>query len=264
MSGAGASLMSRTYERLHPPPGTRARLRLRSIGRSHLGCVRTLNEDRYLDRGDLGLWAVADGMGGHEAGDLAATRVVEALASLPRPTTGAAFLNDVCGQLQTINRELLDRASALPQGALIGSTVAALLAFDDHYACVWAGDSRIYLLRDNRLQQLTHDHSVVQEMVDRGELTAEAARGHARSNIVTRAVGVNLPLILDVNHAAMRPGDLYLICSDGLTAMLTDEEIRRVLHDAPLDEAADDLLDLSLQRGARDNVTFILLGVGVS
>jgi len=244
-----------------PIPGPRhAGVGLRSVGRTHVGAVRTLNEDRYLERPDVRLWAVADGMGGHEAGDVAAGLIVETLAGVTPQSSGYAYLNLVCDSLQAVNRELVERAAALSYGALIGSTVVALLAYEDHYACVWAGDSRIYLLRDGELSQLTHDHSAVQEMVDRGALLPEEAQGHRRSNIVTRAVGAGEPLELDVRHAAIHPGDVFLLCSDGLTGMVTDEEIRRVLCAMPLETAADGLLALALDRGARDNVTLVLVG----
>lgn len=236
------------------------RMRLVSTARTDVGVVRKLNEDRYLDRPDLDLWVVADGMGGHAAGDVAAALIVDTLAEIGQHPSGYAYLNAVCDQLQAVNRDLLERASHLAHGSLIGSTVVAMLAFEDHYACVWAGDSRIYLMRDGVLEQLTHDHSVVQEMIDRGTLTPEEARGHARSNIVTRAIGAGVPLMLDVEHAAIQPGDVFLLCSDGLTGMVTDEEIRRILGAMPLDQAADGLMALALDRGARDNVTLVLVG----
>ncbi|WP_374576198.1 PP2C family serine/threonine-protein phosphatase [Phenylobacterium sp.] len=241
------------------PSPRRGSIGLRSVGRSHVGVVRTLNEDRYLERPDIRLWAVADGMGGHEAGDVAADLIIESLAQISPPQSGYGFLNAVCDGLQAVNHELLERAAALSYGALIGSTVAALLVYDDHYACVWAGDSRIYVLRDGKLIQLTHDHSAVQEMVDTGLLTPEQAHGHARSNIVTRAVGAGDPLELDVRHAAIEPGDVFLICSDGLTGTVTDDEIRRVLTAMPPERAADGLIALTLDRGARDNVTLVLI-----
>jgi serine/threonine protein phosphatase PrpC len=242
-----------------------AGMALRSVARTHVGRVRTLNEDRYIERPDIRLWAVADGMGGHEAGDVAASLIVESLAAVEAQSSGYAYLNLVCDQLQAVNRELVERAAALSYGALIGSTVAALLAFEDHYACVWAGDSRIYLHRDGGLDRLTRDHSVVQQMVDAGALDPEEARNHSRSNVVTRAVGAGEPLELDVRHAAIEPGDVFLLCSDGLTNMVTDEEIRRILSAMAPEPAADGLMALALDRGARDNVTLVVVstpGVG--
>lgn len=246
-------------DRTSGPALRRSGIGLRSIARTHVGTVRTLNEDRYIERPDVRLWAVADGMGGHEAGDVASGSIVEALAGIEAQSSGYAYLNLVCDNLQAVNRDLVERAAALSYGALIGSTVVALLAFEDHYACVWAGDSRLYLLRDGELSRLSHDHSAVQEMIDRGALTPEEAQGHHKSNIVTRAVGAGEPLQLEVRHAAIHPGDLFLLCSDGLTGMVTDEEIRRVMLAMPPETAADGLMALALDRGARDNVTLVLV-----
>jgi len=241
-----------------PAPGA-GRLRFRSVARTHVGAVRTLNEDRVLERADARLWAVADGMGGHQAGEVASGLIVEALSAVGGRHSGYTFLNAVCDSLQAVNRELLDRAQALEAGGTIGATVAVLLVHDDHYACVWAGDSRVYLARDGGLERITHDHSLVQEMVDAGAIAPEDAAAHRQSNVVTRAVGADETLMLDVLHAAIQPGDVFLLCSDGLTGMVTDAEIGRILRALPLEAAADGLLALSLDRGARDNVSLVLI-----
>jgi protein phosphatase len=137
--------------------------------------------------------------------------------------------------------------------------VVALLAFEDHYACVWAGDSRAYLLRDRTLVQLTHDHSMVQELVDAGALQAGVAMSDSRANLITRAVGARPDLTLDSRNGAMVEGDLFLLCSDGLTGLVSDEEIGDILRSAPMEAAADELIGLSLARGAKDNVTLVLI-----
>lgn len=241
-----------------PPPGT-GRLAFRSAARTHVGAVRTLNEDRVLELPEVRLWAVADGMGGHQAGDVASGQIVEALTAVGPHRSGYAYLNAVCDTLQAVNRDLIDRAAALDANATIGATVAVLLIHDDHYACIWAGDSRVYLLRGGAIERISHDHSLVQEMVDSGELTPEEAASHRKANVVTRAVGAANTLMLDVLHAAIQPGDIFLICSDGLTGMVADAEIARILKALPLAEAADGLLALSLDRGARDNVSLVLI-----
>ena len=233
--------------------------RFRSTARTHVG-GRALNEDRVLERPDVGLWAVADGMGGHMAGDVASTMVVEALGRVARFGSGYAYLNDVAAQLQAVNRQLLEGSGGGGgRPGLMGSTVVALLAHEGYYACVWAGDSRAYLLRDGRLTRLTHDHSLVQEMVDSGALTADQARSHPRANVITRAVGVADPLLLEKRHAPIDAGDIFLLCSDGLTGTMRDEEIEERLLRGDLDQAADDLLGLALGRGARDNVSLVLV-----
>ena len=161
--------------------------------RTHVGRVRKLNEDNYLDRSAVGLWTVADGMGGHQAGDVASTLIVEAMQQVDNFSSGYAFLDDVRDRLQRVNRTLIARAALLAPGSVIGSTVVVLLIYEDHYACLWAGDSRIYLLRKGMMHQLTRDHSMLQELLDSGSLHRAEAKSFRRSNVITRAVGVSTP-----------------------------------------------------------------------
>lgn len=229
------------------------------VARSHVGAVRRLNEDRVLARPEIGLWAVADGMGGHQAGDVASTAVVEALGQMGDADSGWALLTDAERRLQQVNGDLVARAAAFGPRARIGSTVVALLVYDGHYACLWAGDSRAYLLRDGQLRRLSRDHSVVQELVDAGVLAPGDAKGHRAANVITRAVGVDADLTLDLQHGEARPGDVFLLCSDGLTGLLDDAEIAARLGVMSLDKAADDLLRLTLDRGAPDNVSLLIV-----
>ncbi len=229
---------------------------VRSVARSHAGLVRRINEDRALDRPDAALWAVADGMGGQAGGAEAANRVIDALAAVDHGFSGPAFLDDIAGALQGVNRSLHEAAG--PAG---GSTVVALLIHEGHYACIWAGDSRAYRLRGGVLQTITRDHSVVQQMVDRGTLTEAERRAHPRGNVITRAIGVRPRVELDRRTAAVADGDLFLLCSDGLPTCVTDDEIAQILGGADLDRAADRLLALALERGAPDNVSLVLIAV---
>ena len=229
------------------------------VGRTHVGKVRELNEDAWFGREDVGLWAVADGMGGHRAGEVASGLIVDALARVDASTSGYAFLDDVRRSIEDVNRTLLARAALLAPGTIIGSTVVALLAYERHFACVWAGDSRIYLLREGRLEQLTRDHSRVQELIDQGALSREDARGHRRANVITRAVGVTDHLALDMLQGPIHSGDVFLLCSDGLTGALEDREIAALLDGDDLASAADALIGRTLDRGARDNVTVVLV-----
>lgn len=231
----------------------------RSAARTHVGQVRRLNEDRFLDRPDLGLWAVADGMGGHQAGEVAAGLIVDELALLTPRGSGYAYLGAVRERLRAVNGALRGRARDLRPGAVIGATVVVLLVFEGHYACVWAGDSRAYLLRDGALSQITHDHSMVQELVDAGALAAGEAARDRRANLVTRAVGASAELELDVSHGPMEAGDVMLLCSDGLTGLVEDAEIAHLISAAPIEQAADDLVALALRRGGSDNVTVVLI-----
>ena len=230
-----------------------------SAARTHVGVVRALNEDAYLDHGQVGLWAVADGMGGHQAGDVASRVTIEALAAISAAASGYALLGAVRDALQQTNHRLLAEARSIGRGAVVGSTVVAMLIRDGHFACLWAGDSRAYRWRERRLEHVTHDHSVTQEMVDRGELTAEEARSHPQANLITRALGIAESLEPELSHGAIEPGDLFLLCSDGLTGAITDAEIAELLAAHAPDAAADALLARALEHGAKDNVTLVLV-----
>jgi serine/threonine protein phosphatase PrpC len=233
----------------------------RSFTRTHVGHVRAKNEDRFVDRPDMGLWAIADGMGGPGGGDIAAETLEQFLTHVPRAASGKQLLIDVRTAIMGANRTLIDKALKSKNGAMFGSTIVALLTHQDFYICLWAGDSRAYLLRNNKLKRITTDHSVVQEMIDSGKLSPEQARTHLRANVITRAVGVSDELDLDMQHGRLQAGDIFLLCSDGLTGMVEDEEIQTVLRASAPDVASDWLLDTVFDRGAKDNVTFILIEV---
>ncbi|HEY9348845.1 MAG TPA: serine/threonine-protein phosphatase, partial [Inquilinus sp.] len=143
--------------------------------------------------------------------------------------------------------------------AVIGATVVVLLLRDGRYACLWAGDSRLYLLRDGMLRQLTRDHSYVQRLIDSGSRTPEQGRRHPGANVITRAVGASGPLELDMVQGDSRPGDVFLLCSDGLTNVVAEAEIADRLAALPCEAASTALLDLALARGAPDNVTLVVL-----
>jgi serine/threonine protein phosphatase PrpC len=243
---------------LAPKPSAPPSFRLASAAATHAGKVRKVNEDAFLERPDLGLWAVADGVGGAAQGDRASRLVVEALGRVHAPAAAAPFLAEVCDRLKSVNGQLQQEAAAHGGDRLSASTVVALLAFGQHFACAWAGDSRLYLLRDYRLQQISRDHSEVQEMVDRGMLTPEQARTHPHANVVTRAVGAHDNLVIDMVQDRLRRDDVFLLCSDGLTKMLEDREIAALLGgDRPIEIAVEMLLDAALERGASDNVTVV-------
>jgi serine/threonine protein phosphatase PrpC len=241
----------------HPGPIVAA-----SVARTDVGMIRASNEDRFLIRNDIGLWVVADGMGGHQGGEIASGLVVEALADLPAFTSGYGLLKAIKETLATVNAELIRKAASLKTGGVIGSTVAALLISEEHFACLWAGDSRIYRLRDGALDRLTHDHSLIQEMIDRGHLTPAEAAIDKRSNIITRAIGAHQDLEVDVAHGSVEAGDRFLLCSDGLTGAVPDSELVALMSFRVTDHAADALLDRALERGAADNVTLVLVEWG--
>ena len=232
-----------------------------TVARSHVGLVRGKNEDRYSARPDLGLWAVADGMGGSDDGAFAAGMITEALDGLEPPPPGGSLLPVLRAALSATNARLVAAAQGQGGRRMFGSTVVALLVHERHYMCLWAGDSRAYLLRRGRLHPLTRDHSLVQEMVDSGRLSADAANSHHRRNVITRAMGMDDSLVFESRHGRLAPGDRFLLCSDGLSGVMTDAEIEAVLRADSVHGAADWLLETVLQRGAPDNVTLVLIGV---
>ena len=230
----------------------------RSAARTHAGTRRTLNEDRVLDRTDKGLWAIADGMGGHRAGDVAASTVIDAMSAVEHGPSGYTYLADIVAAVEKANAEIFTGRAAEGAGAS-GSTLVALIAHEGHYACLWAGDSRAYLFRGGVLAPITRDHSLVQQLIDRGDVPENRRRQHPNAHIITRAVGVDAQVELDRQFAAIAAGDIFLLCSDGLTACLDDAEMARALAGGDLNAAADHLLQAALNRQASDNVSLILV-----
>lgn len=230
-----------------------------SAAATDVGRVRNVNEDACLDMPLRGLWAVADGMGGHDAGDVASRMVVDALRSLDAPPSLGGYVAAVRDALQAVNLRLRDEAASR-RVRTIGSTVAACLSSERSCALLWAGDSRIYLYRDARLQQVTRDHSQVEALRAQGYLTAEEARRHPAHHLITRAVGAAQQLELDETRVNVRDGDIFLLCSDGLTNEVDDAEIALVLARAGNDcsEAARQLIAMALAHGGRDNVSVIV------
>ena len=235
---------------------TPPRTELQSVVRSHVGHVRELNEDACLARPDLGIWAVADGMGGHECGDYASALIVGELGRVRRPGSARELLQAVDETLARCNRELIERAEG---GELSGSTIVALLVFEDNFAVIWAGDSRVYRLRDGQLEQLTRDHSYVQELVERGELAPAQARDHPLANRITRAIGADPQLHLDVIDGRLEPDDQFLLCSDGLTGVVEDSAIAALLAELDPQVAVDGLIDAALAAGGKDNVSVVVV-----
>jgi protein phosphatase len=224
---------------------------------THVGKVRERNEDNYLTRPEVGLWAVADGMGGHEAGDLASRTVIEALGSVEAPASAADLLT-ACEDYVAIANDRLKQISNDRGGVIIGATLAALLAFDGYYACIWAGDSRIYVVRAGTIIQLSRDHTEVQELIANGIITKEEARTWHGSNVITRAIGVSDQAKLEITSGPLQAGDAFVLCSDGLTNYVPDSEILDHVGNKVPQQACDSLIALALDRGGADNVTVIV------
>ena len=232
-----------------------------SSSATHVGHVRQINEDSYLLREDLPLWVVADGMGGHHAGDVASSKVVECLNQLEPFANNiplSELVDNVEDQIITANDELIKLANEHNDNRTIGTTVVTLVAINNHCAVLWAGDSRAYRCRNNETVQLTRDHSQVEEMVQQGLLKPEEAERHPASNVITRAVGATDKIFVDVDFAEVKPGDTYLLCSDGLNKHISDTEINELLQLSDVDEIARQFVDTTLNRGAIDNVTVVI------
>jgi serine/threonine protein phosphatase PrpC len=229
---------------------------IRSAGVSHVGLKRDRNEDSYLLRPDAGLWAVADGMGGHGGGDVASQMAISALEQVAAAPTGEALLAAVETAVADANRDMRAHAQAEDRG-LIGTTLVALMMFGGHFACVWCGDSRAYLLRAGALRQLTRDHSETQDLVDRGVLDPEEAKDWPRRNVLTRALGPSDAAELEIVSERLEAGDVFLLCSDGLTGHLDADDIAAALKDEDPKLVCDRLIALTLERGASDNVTVV-------
>ncbi|CAB3733272.1 PP2C family protein-serine/threonine phosphatase [Paraburkholderia rhynchosiae] len=235
-----------------------SQFRWTSSARSDAGRVRDINEDACLDQSALGRWAVADGMGGHAVGDLASRLVIDALKRLAPPVSMKAFIADARAHLQVANRQLREEA-ARRQVQRIGSTVIVLLACDRFCGYVWAGDSRLYLVRDGQLRQLTRDHSQVEALKSLGVLTDEEARHHPAQHMITRAVGATDLLELDDDAIEVADRDVFLLCSDGLSNEVSEEDMLSVLTATAHGNASDQLVKLALERGGRDNITAVVV-----
>ncbi|TPE48201.1 PP2C family protein-serine/threonine phosphatase [Amaricoccus solimangrovi] len=238
-------------------PGA-SRLRISGAGLSHRGLVREVNEDALLTDPTGVLWAVADGMGGHGHGDLAADLTVDALARLPH---GDAGRDELDRALREAHADVRARARRDGLGE-IGATVVALMIQGARAIVAWAGDSRAYLLRDGALSRITRDHSLVQELVDQGALDPAEADHHPQSNVVTRAIGSGAEATPEFTDLELRGGDGLLLCSDGLTRCAGEPEIAGLMAAAPDPErACQALVELALTRGAPDNVSVVVVRV---
>jgi len=231
------------------------------VSRTDVGLRRKVNEDSLLVRTERGLWAVADGMGGHEAGDVASAKVTESLQDLPIVYGLDALVQTAVSALEKVNQDLIDLAGSADIERSIGSTVVGLAIAGNQYRAFWAGDSRAYLVRDGQTMQLTRDHSLVQSLVDAGMLSESEAIDHPNANIITRAVGVAPELGAEIVGGEVAPGDQYILASDGVTRLVDDQEFAELLKAESLDEAADRLIETVLDRGAPDNATVIIVKV---
>jgi serine/threonine-protein phosphatase Stp1 len=231
--------------------------RFNVCAKTHVGMVRELNEDSYIELTDMGVWCVADGMGGHSAGEVASQAVTNGLRSLPGNAPIETMIHAVRENLQNTNRDLIAASGAYDPQRLPGSTVVVLILAGDQGAVVWAGDSRIYRSRVDGVEQLTRDHSHVQDLVDQGLIAEDQAESHPMANVITRAVGIQEPLEIDSVQFDVHINDRFLLCSDGLSRLMNSQEIQELMSHGDNEEIVQSLLHTSLVRGAPDNVTLI-------
>ena len=248
---------------------------VRAFGTTDVGRVRAANEDSFLIDSEHNLFIVADGMGGHQGGGFASSNAVrsirEEVVRLDDAQESTQPLADPSGRstgqvrlfhaLQRANERLYKKAQEDSTLRGMGTTVTAIQL--DHQAANIAhvGDSRLYLFRDGRLSQVSRDHSWVQEQVDAGVISEEEARVHPLKNIITRSLGHDRELLVDLLREDYRPGDRFLLCSDGLTNMVPDQIIGDVLRKHPAEDAVKELVRLALEAGGQDNVTAVLVEI---
>jgi PPM family protein phosphatase len=252
-------------------------MKIVSCGLTDVGMKRSGNEDSLVCADDVGLYVVADGMGGHAAGEVASNTAVSSVESYVRETlgreeeadaedTGGGIAHDISvmeAGVQLANQTICDLSESNPEYNGMGTTFSGVLVVNSRAAFAHVGDSRIYLLRDDLLNQLTTDHSWVSEQMERKIITAEEARTHRWRNVITRALGNRRELKVDTGQLQLLPGDRLLLCSDGLTGMVEDEDLAEVLRSAAddIEGPSQRLIDMANDAGGGDNVTVVMLRV---
>jgi protein phosphatase len=230
----------------------------RSAASSHTGLVREINEDACLEQPECAVWAVADGMGGHASGEFASRLAIRSLIDLPAAQSLAHRIDHAQECLQNANRRLRSEA-ALRDVPIIGTTIVALLASGRHCACLWAGDSRIYLFRAGRLKQLTRDHSQIEAALSRPHMSSDDTLIRPPANLITRALGAEDTVEIDCTIVEVVDGDVFLLCTDGLSNEVSELALEQALLPGNCRQASQALVDLALQRGGHDNITAVVV-----
>lgn len=223
------------------------------------GLKRLHNEDAFYTSDEKGIWVVADGMGGHNAGDFASQSLMQAIHSFTPSNSIEVTAKNIEQVVQDINLNLIEKAADIANGTVIGATLAMLIVNENEGVLLWAGDSRIYRIRSGEMEQLTHDHSLVNDMIKQGTIKQEEADKHPESNKITRAVGYNKNLELDYRKLSIRADDRYIICSDGLTKELSDKDILSIANHGSTNDTNTELMQQALDAGGRDNITSITI-----
>ena len=252
------------------------RSKIRCVGMTDTGKVREHNEDTIAADADIGLLVLADGMGGYNAGEVASGIAVKTVLNLIREqveredltvldkdtgmTRPSIILRDA---ITRANKIIYQTARSQPQCEGMGTTIVAALFFDNRVSIAHVGDSRLYRLRSDRFEQVTMDHSLLQELVDRGFYSPEEAQRAANKNYVTRALGVEPNVDVELQESTVNKGDVYVLCSDGLSDMVEDDDIHLTIStfSANLDTVAKQLIQLANDNGGRDNVSAVMAQV---
>jgi serine/threonine protein phosphatase PrpC len=230
-----------------------------SAAATNVGTVRTINEDAILARPEAGMWIVADGMGGHEAGNVASKIVVDTFAEVEPNRNLNEFVAEIESRILDANQRLLEYSEIMLDGRIVGSTFVCLLVHGQVGVCMWAGDSRLYVYRGGELQQVSADHSHVAELLRQGVISEAEANAHPDANVITRAIGTTPDLYVDIEVFSIQAGDTYLLCSDGLYNTVGSQNIRSYLADKDLEVAVNKLIQDALDNGATDNVSAIVV-----
>jgi len=233
-------------------------IRWTSAAKSHTGLVRELNEDACLGQPECGVWAVADGMGGHALGEFASRLAIRSLIDLPAAQSLEQCIEQAQERLQNANQRLREEA-ALRDVPVIGTTIVALLASGRQCACLWAGDSRIYLFRGGRLKRLTRDHSQIEAALSQRHTGPDDTLLRPPANLITRALGAEDTVEIDCTTVEVVDGDIFLLCSDGLSSEVSELAIEQALLPGNCLQASQALIDLALERGGHDNITAVVV-----
>jgi len=231
----------------------------KSCARTDVGVVRAVNEDAIFENPEIGLWAVADGMGGHQVGDIASSKIVTALESISEQENLSAYVDAIEDCLIEANDNMLEYAQIMFEEGTMGSTLVALIIKGRIGVCLWVGDSRLYRFRNQQLVQISRDHSQLEEMIELGSISREDTENHPQRNVITRAVGVESPLYVDINVFTTQVGDTFLLCSDGLYTAVSDEDIYQAMMVRDVEQSVDVLINKALENGAPDNVSVIVV-----
>lgn len=232
---------------------------MKVVAKTHCGKVRPINEDRYLvpEEGDS-IVLVADGMGGHKAGEVASETAAQTIRACAVKMHGREIsIKTALKWVRQANQIIYRMANEKSECMGMGTTMTFLYFMDKHALLAHVGDSRCYRIRDGRIMQLTKDHSLVAELVRIGEITPEQARNHPYRNIITRALGTDDYVAVDAQDIPVEENDVYLLCSDGLSNYLEEDELLHAVQNQPSDALCDHLVQIALDRGGRDNITVV-------